>query len=528
MKVIVCNNYDEMSLKAAQILKGQLDDKPDSILGFATGSTPVGMYKCLIDMYNKKEIDFSKVTSFNLDEYYPIKQDNPQSYHYFMRENLFDHINLDKSKIHIPNGDTENPDEECLEYDRAVSEAGGVDLQILGIGRNGHIGFNEPDDALVAGTHVTSLTESTIEANSRFFSEDEIIPTQALTMGMSTILSAKKILILANGDSKHDAVRELLSGGITTNNPSTLLKLHPDVTLICDRSAYADMQLGIDIGGMSVKFGVVDNHKIIDRQSLKVSADMSADDLIGEIANICRKLADKYPISSVGVGTPGYIENGSVTAVNLPFNKYPLADKLSKLIKLPVALGNDADCAAYGESLAGAGKNVQDMVLVTIGTGIGSGIVINNSIYTGAGFAGEAGHLCIEQDGLQCNCGRKGCWEQYASATALIKAARKAAEENPTSTLASLEEITPKTIIAAAEGGCEVAKAVYDKYLGYLASGLTDIINLLNPELILISGGVSNAGDKLLNPLSEKLPIGANVKIATLKNDAGIIGAAAL
>lgn len=528
MKVIVCDNYDEMSLKAAQILKGQLDEKPDSILGFATGSTPVGTYKCLIDMYNKKEIDFSKVTSFNLDEYYPIKQDNPQSYHYFMYENLFDHINLDQSKIHIPNGDTENPDEECMAYDRAVSEAGGVDLQILGIGRNGHIGFNEPDEALVAGTHITSLTESTIEANSRFFSEDEVIPTQALTMGMSTILSAKKILILANGESKHDAVRDLLTGGITTSNPSTMLKLHSDVTLICDRAAYADMQIGIDIGGMSVKFGIVDNNKIIARKSLEVREGMSADELTGAIADVCREIIAKYPISSVGVGTPGYIDNGSVTAVNLPFKGYPLADKLSKLIDLPVALGNDADCAAYGEALAGAGKDVKDMVLITIGTGIGSGIVIGNKLYTGSGSAGEAGHLCIEQDGLQCNCGRKGCWEQYASATALARMARKAAEENPESALASLDELTPKTVIAAAEDGCDVAKAVFDKYLSYLASGLTDIINLLKPELILISGGVSNAGDKLLTPLMKKLPEGANVKIATLKNDAGIIGAAAL
>lgn len=528
MKVIVCDNYDEMSFKAAQLLKAQLNEKPDSILGFATGSTPVGTYKYLIDMYNKNEIDFSKVTSFNLDEYYPIKNDNPQSYHYFMNENLFDHINLDKSKIHIPNGDTDNPEEECIAYDRAVSEAGGVDLQILGIGRNGHIGFNEPDEALVAGTHVTSLTESTIEANSRFFSEDEVIPTQALTMGMSTILSSKKILILANGESKHDAVRELLTGGITTSNPSTMLKLHPDVTLICDRAAYADMQIGIDIGGMSVKFGVVDNNKIIDRKSIPVSDAMTADELTDAIASVCRGLMREYPISSIGMGTPGYIKNGNVTAVNLPFNNYPLADNLAARVNLPVSIGNDADCAAYGEALAGAGKDVKNMVLITIGTGIGSGIIINNKIYTGAGSAGEAGHLCIEQNGLQCNCGRKGCWEAYASATALIRDAKLAVKKNPDSALASLEEINPKTIIETAENGCEVAKKVFADYLGYLASGLTDIINLLDPELILISGGVSNAGDSLLIPLLKKLPANSRVKIATLKNDAGIIGAAAL
>ena len=528
MKVIVCDNYDEMSKKAAELLKEQLDTKPDSVLGFATGSTPVGTYKCLIDMYQKKEIDFSKVTSFNLDEYYPIKQDNPQSYHYFMNENLFNYINLDKSKIHIPNGDTEMPQEECIAYDRAVSEAGGVDLQILGIGRNGHIGFNEPDETLVVHTHVTSLTKNTIEANSRFFKEDEVIPTEAITMGMSTILSARKILLLANGRAKHDAVRELLSDGITTSNPSTMLKLHPDVTLICDRAAYADMQIGIDIGGMSVKVGVVDENKIIDRKSIPVDENTDALTLTELIADVCREFSEEYPITSIGVGTPGYIKNGCVTAVNLPFKDYPLADELSARLNVPVALGNDADCAAFGEALAGAGKDVENMVLITIGTGIGSGIIIDNKIYSGAGSAGEAGHICIEQNGLQCNCGRKGCWEQYASAAALIRNAKKAASENPDSVLASFEEITAKSVFEAMDKGCEVAKKVFDKYLDYLASGLTDIINLLDPELILISGGISNANGKLLNPLLKKLPDSANVAIAVLKNDAGIIGAAAL
>lgn len=237
MNIILYKTYEEISKHTADIIKSQLKNKPDSVLGFPTGSTPIGTYHELICMYNNGEIDFSKVTSFNLDEYYPIKKDDPHSYHYFMHENLFNHINIDKERINIPNGEAVDAEDECNKYEEKIAAAGGIDLQLLGIGRNGHIGFNEPDTHLLAKTHKTELTEDTKDANSRFFESGEVIE-HALTMGISTILRAKKIVIIATGKSKHNAVRELLSDKITTDNPATLLKVHPDVTLICDYDAY--------------------------------------------------------------------------------------------------------------------------------------------------------------------------------------------------------------------------------------------------------------------------------------------------
>jgi len=238
MRVIVCENYEEMSKKAAQIVAGQIMLKPDCILGLATGSTPIGMYENLAKMCENGELDFSKVSSFNLDEYYPIEKSNRQSYNYFMNENLFSKININPDNTHIPNGEAKDPVKECEEYEKAVAASGGVDLQILGIGQNGHIGFNEPADALDSYTHLTDLTENTIEANSRFFTEDEVIPTKALTMGIATILKAKKIILLANGKGKSYAVGELLNDKINTSIPATMLKVHPDVILICDKEAY--------------------------------------------------------------------------------------------------------------------------------------------------------------------------------------------------------------------------------------------------------------------------------------------------
>lgn len=531
MKVIICESYEEISQNAAQIIKEQLQSKPDSVLGFATGSTPVGTYRHLIEMYNNGEIDFSKVTSFNLDEYYPISHDNPQSYHYFMRDNLFDYINLNPSKIHIPDGETDSPDEECENYEKAITEAGGIDLQILGIGRNGHIGFNEPDAKLNTKTHVTSLTDDTIDANSRFFSDDEVIPDKALTMGMATILSSRKIIILANGHTKHNAVSELLSDSITTGNPSTMLKLHPNVTLICDRAAYADMRIGIDIGGMSAKLGVVDDsNKIIDRIHIPLTKDSNAMKIANDLASACEEFIKKYPISTIGIGSPGIIKDEHVTAVNLPFDKFPIGKVIEEHLNLPVKVANDANCAALGEDIAGAGANVKNMILITLGTGIGAGIIIDDKIYSGRCSAGEAGHICINVDGLQCSCGSYGCWERYASASALIEQTYAAVKANPDSILAKLseKEVTGKTAFDAAEQGCPVAKKVLDRYTDYLAAGIISLSNLLDPELILISGGISNAGEKLLTPLRAKLPENVPIRIAELKNDAGIIGAAAL
>ena len=238
MKIIVCENYAEMSARAAELIADLVKAKPDCVLGLATGSTPVGMYKELIAKNEAGEISFKDVTTYNLDEYYPIEPTHKQSYRYFMNVNLFDHIDINKEKTFVPNGLTKNPEEEGAAYDAAIEAAGGVDLQVLGIGQNGHIAFNEPDDALIAGTHITSLTDDTIDANSRFFASRDEVPTQAFTMGIGSIMKAKKIILLANGANKHAAIAQMLDDKITTRCPATILKAHADVYLFCDKAAY--------------------------------------------------------------------------------------------------------------------------------------------------------------------------------------------------------------------------------------------------------------------------------------------------
>lgn len=237
IKVISCKTYDEMSEKAAALVADVMKVKKDCILGLATGSTPVGMYRELIRMYRAGEIDFSDVTTVNLDEYYPIAPDNDQSYRYFMNVNLFDHVNVDKTRTYVPDGTAIDPDAACAAYEATLAALGTVDVQILGIGQNGHIGFNEPSDTLEVPTHVTALTASTIHANARFFASEAEVPTRALTMGMGTILRAKKIIVLANGAAKREAVTTMLAGKLTTACPASLLNLHPDVTVICDEAA---------------------------------------------------------------------------------------------------------------------------------------------------------------------------------------------------------------------------------------------------------------------------------------------------
>ncbi|MEG1989269.1 MAG: glucosamine-6-phosphate deaminase [Oscillibacter sp.] len=238
MRLILCENYEDLSKQAAKLVASQVILKPDSVLGFATGSTPVGLYQNLIRYYEQGELDFSKIVSFNLDEYYPISPENNQSYRYFMNENLFDHINLPRANSFLLSGEADDVDRECQAYEQKIAAYGGIDLQILGIGQNGHIAFNEPEEHLVAKTHVTGLTESTIQANARFFHSAAEVPTKALTMGMATILKSRKIILLANGKAKHKAVTELLGNTISTQNPSTLLHLHPDVVVLCDKEAY--------------------------------------------------------------------------------------------------------------------------------------------------------------------------------------------------------------------------------------------------------------------------------------------------
>lgn len=237
MKIIVCDNYQEMSQVAAGMVADIMKSTPSPVLGLATGSTPVGLYQHLIAMHDAGELDFSKVTTVNLDEYYPISPDNNQSYRYFMNANLFDHVNIDKSRTFVPNGMAEDPHEACREYENLLVSVGAPDVQILGIGQNGHIGFNEPADALQVPTHVTGLTESTIQANARFFDSIEDVPTQALTMGIGSILRAKQIIILASGKSKADAVAKLMAGTLDTSCPASMLNLHDNVTLICDTEA---------------------------------------------------------------------------------------------------------------------------------------------------------------------------------------------------------------------------------------------------------------------------------------------------
>ena len=239
MKVIVAKNYEEMSAKAADVMAEVIKAKPDCVLGLATGSTPIGMYDCLVEKFNAGELDFSAVRSVNLDEYYPITPDNDQSYRYFMNEHLFDRVNIDKSKTAVPDGTAENVEEFCRAYEANIDALGGVDIQVLGIGRNGHIGFNEPDSELLRYTHLTALTPDTIEANARFFASENDVPKHALTMGIQSVFKARKILLLANGKGKAEAIKAMLNGNITTACPATLLCLHPDVIVICDEDAYS-------------------------------------------------------------------------------------------------------------------------------------------------------------------------------------------------------------------------------------------------------------------------------------------------
>lgn len=239
MKVIIEKDYEKLSKVAANIVKDEIEKKPNLILGLATGSTPEGMYKELIRMHKEEGLDFSQVTTFNLDEYVGIDKDHPNSYHYFMKNIFFDHINIDPNNTFIPDGKAENPEEYCKEYDKLIEDKGGIDLQILGIGENGHIAFNEPDEYLNLNTSIVKLTESTIQANSRFFDSINQVPKTAITMGIGSIMKARKIILLANGKKKAKAIRELLKQDkLTTQLPASMLLLHPDVTVIIDEEAY--------------------------------------------------------------------------------------------------------------------------------------------------------------------------------------------------------------------------------------------------------------------------------------------------
>ncbi len=237
MNIIVASNYDSLSDMAAKKVIEVITRKPDAVLGLATGSTPVGLYKKLIAYNRAKIVDFSKVTSFNLDEYIGLSESHPQSYRYFMDHQFFNYININPQNTYLPDGMAKDTAHECKNYDTMITKKNGIDLQILGIGRNGHIGFNEPGCHLTTGTHVATLAKETILANSRFFSSIDEVPTQAITMGIGNIMKAKEIILLASGCEKSEIVKELLNDQISTQMPVSLLKLHPHVTVIVDELA---------------------------------------------------------------------------------------------------------------------------------------------------------------------------------------------------------------------------------------------------------------------------------------------------
>ncbi|MEG0292348.1 MAG: glucosamine-6-phosphate deaminase [Anaerovoracaceae bacterium] len=239
MKIVVTKNYKEMSRKAATYIGAQMIQKSDSVLGLATGSTPIGTYEQLVAWFKNGELDFSKITTFNLDEYRNLPRTNDQSYYYFMHDNLFNHVNIDEDNVHVLNGMEADAQKECADFEEMIDNHGGIDLQLLGLGHNGHIGFNEPCDEFIKKTHCVDLTETTIDANKRFFDSIDDVPKQAYTMGIETIMKAKKIVVVVSGEDKAETVRDSFFGPITPKVPASILQLHGDVTIVCDEAAYS-------------------------------------------------------------------------------------------------------------------------------------------------------------------------------------------------------------------------------------------------------------------------------------------------
>lgn len=243
IRIIKTEDYNEMSRKAANIIAAQVISKPNCVLGLATGSTPIGTYKRLVEMYEAGDLDFSGVKTANLDEYKGLTRDNDQSYYFFMHDNLFNHVNIDPENTNIPDGTKEDAEKECAAYEELIKELGGVDLQLLGLGHNGHIGFNEPADDFPVATHCVDLQESTIEANKRFFASIDDVPRKAYTMGIGTIMNADKILILVSGEDKADIVAKAFFGPVTPQVPASVLQLHKNVTLIADAAALSKVDI---------------------------------------------------------------------------------------------------------------------------------------------------------------------------------------------------------------------------------------------------------------------------------------------
>ena len=235
MKTIKVNNYDEMSKLASQMIASQIREKPDTVLGLATGGTPVGTYKALVEMHRQDGLDFSRVTTFNLDEYIGLDHEHHQSYYYFMGEKLFNHVNIPAANIHIPNGMAQDTDKECNDYEQQINDAGGIDFQLLGVGSNGHIGFNEPEEVFYNKTRLVGLAASTIEANARFFNDRNEVPTTAISMGIGTIMSARKIVLIA-GAEKLEVIKQLEKPIVSPQFPVSILHYHPNCTVV-----YAEM-----------------------------------------------------------------------------------------------------------------------------------------------------------------------------------------------------------------------------------------------------------------------------------------------
>ena len=238
MRLIRARDYDDMSLKAANIIAAQVSLNPKSVLGLATGSTPIPLYRELIAREQAGRIDFSRVRSVNLDEYKGLAPDHPQSYRRFMQENLFDHISIRPENTYVPDGLATDVDAMCSAYERTIEDLGGVDLQLLGLRHDGHIGFSEPGDPFPSRTHETALAESTRQANARFFASEAEVPTAAYTMGVGTVMAARRILMIVTGADKSDILHKAFFGPVTPWVPASILQFHPDVTLICDRAAW--------------------------------------------------------------------------------------------------------------------------------------------------------------------------------------------------------------------------------------------------------------------------------------------------
>ncbi len=237
MKIIRAKDYAELSKKAANIMAAQIINKPDCVLGLATGSSPIGLYKELIKKYENGDISFSKVRTINLDEYRGITKDNDQSYYYFMNDNLFSHVDIKAENTNIPNGENPDAEAECARYDAVIESFGGADIQLLGIGHDGHIGFNEPSDHFEKGTNCIDLTQMTIEANARFFASIDDVPKQAYTMGCGSIMKAKTVLLVANGKAKADIIYKAACGEVTPQIPASILQMHPNAIFVCDDEA---------------------------------------------------------------------------------------------------------------------------------------------------------------------------------------------------------------------------------------------------------------------------------------------------